>query len=333
MTASAFETCLLKIESTDPAARQEGVLALHRIPEPRSLQVLQALIADADPVVREYAIEGVNRLVRAGVRLRKPRAEPRRECATLRDALDVADEVFCIFRRNAAAIMAAALVAGVVKILIGAVFLLSPYVFDSARVIENSLGSMGPALLVIHQLFLRPFAWLTVGRAFMGGFLDPVVRQQARVPWQPWEYWAFFPVNLVQALPICFFAWVIIAARLGGDSFWLAIALLWWVHATLPLLPLQLINAGRMPDTLQQTWTIWWERAADGRALLPTFLIQLGLLYLLIFINVKTFVPMPWGFDFIQSLGTLLLADALLDPFWIGYRILVTRLLTGEPTK
>ncbi len=333
MAANEFESCLLKIEGTDPAARQEAVLDLRRFPEPRALAVLQSLTNDADPVIRDFAAEGAARLTRAGVRRRRPPAEAPRVLVSLESPLEVADEVVCIFRRNAAAIMSAALLAGVMKLGVGGVYLLSPFLFDAVRPVEDSLTGMGPLLVIIHQLVFRPFAWLTVGRAFMAGFPDPAVRQQSRVPWQSWEYWAFLPANLVQATPVCAAAVVMLMPGRPDDLLLLRTAavafLAWFAYASIALLPLQLIHSGRSAEAVGHALRFYWSRGAAVRSLMPTFLLHLSLLYLLIFLNFRMFWPIAASFEVVQSVGCLLIADVLLDPFWIGFRILVTR-LAGE---
>ncbi|NLI75658.1 MAG: HEAT repeat domain-containing protein [Candidatus Riflebacteria bacterium] len=333
MAVNEFESCLLKIESADPTARQEAVLDLRRFPEPRALAVLQSLANDADPVVRDFAAEGASGLARAGVRLRRAAEEPLREVVSLESPLEVADEVFCIFRRNAAAIMAAALLAGTVKLLVGGIFLLSPFLFDSVRPLEDSLTGMGPFLVIIHQLVFRPFAWLTVGRAFMAGFPDPAVRQQSRVVWQSWEYWAFLPANLVQAIPVCAAAVVMLMPGRPDDLILLRTAALiflaWFAYASIALLPMQLVHSGRSAEAVGHALRFYWSRGKAVRSLMPTFLLYLGLLYLLLFLNFRMFWPIDLSFTVIQSIGCILVADVLLDPFWIGFRILVTRLV-GE---
>ena len=336
MAANEFEKSLLKIESPLPALRQEGVLDLKKINDSRALQVLLALEFDPDPLVKRFAAAGVSQLEAAGVRLKRPQTDRRCEIETIGSPLEVVDEVFFLFRRNAPNIMYLAISSGSLKILLGLLFLFSPQMVSSVQFLQSGFFSAAPVLFFIQQVFFRPIAWLTVGRAFLAGYPDPAARQQARIPLSLSGYFGFLPANLIQAIPLCLaFLFLAFLPRpmvdnLVGPKFICLMLVAWYLYASFALLPMQLSNVGHGSEAIGKAIRIYWERGSAVRSFFPTFLLYYGALMAIIYINFQLLLGTSFPFVEAQTAGILLLADSILDPFWIGFRILVTRLLEGK---
>jgi|GEM_PF-4563079 len=332
MEEKDFEICLRNIESRDPIRRRQGVISLEKIGDNRAFNVAKALLTDEDFKVREQAERIYDLLSRKNKKAVFQHTEPVKDVETLSEIWEVFDEVGFIIKRNVGAIYLAAAVSGAAKLLLAISMCVSKEIipFDSYA-LYNSLFSIGPVLFTIHQLVFRPFIWLTVGRAFLAGFQDKNARALSKIPISFSGYLAMMFTNLLQFVPIAALAYFILSRSVFGADILVKtlcfMVLVYFYYVSIPLLPVQLLDSSNVGSTLSKSLSIFSEKKSFLKQSYPTFLVLSLAFYCCIAGNAA--IVMGWitsSDSEVLIYPAILIADVLIDPFWIGYRILTTRL-------
>ncbi len=340
MDSRDFDNCLLNIESDDPSRRRQGVLSLERFREPRALQVARALVNDADETVGDYASRVCARLEALGIKPPRPlREDPPVEIESIGTQWELFDEVQFILRRNWVSVLYATVVGGFFKLLFAVVFL------ASGSMSRGYPGSMNyaqeysfPLYFSLHFLLVRPFIWMALGKAIMGGFQDRKAAEIARSPFSMGQYLAFFQANLLQFVPIVLLVYGIGSRGLDEfPRFILAILLYFVAYHTAALMPRELLRQGKRGEApeISVSSVFWPNKLLKGTYRPFLFFLMLcglglwaNLALLLEGMGVYMNVPL-----FLVNTGILLIIDVILDPFWMGYKILTTRLVFASPQQ
>lgn len=337
---SDFAAALDCIESPDPESRRLGAARLEKIGGNRSYQVASVLVGDADPVVASIARRICATQRKTGMIWRGLQSAVRpAERQILTDAWQILDEVAFIARRNMSELASVSLIAALPKLLLVFAIFAGPYLFENFS--EYVTVSILIFALGLHQVLWRPLVWLAIGKAFLGGFPDRMTRQHARSIniWQ--AYLLMFAGNIVPAL-----------------VFTLVLGLTYYSLYSR-------VDAGTIAAAWLGFWVLIWEPsfyvnptilsrptpAAVGEGIIfrakskfsivrPNlfFIIVLGIFYLMLYSSAVAgcaFLGMslqPTGLKIPQELwyvALLIGADCLLDPFVIGYRVLINKLMVG----
>jgi hypothetical protein len=333
---SDFARALDCIESSDPESRREGIARLERIGGKKAYQVAGVLVGDADPVVASTARRICSNQQNSGRLWSNPKALTRpAEKVILSSTWMILDEVFFICRRNLANLAVSSFVAALPKLcFIFAVFA-GPFLISDFKDYV-SLPLVGLALFV-HQIFWRPLAWLSIGKSFIGGFPDRISRQQARKGINWGSYLSLGFANLFVALPFSLVAvltwnnWV--SDQISGFDMllWFGFWIVFWESFFFC-----------MPMVLSRNTSVAFVDGVRLRfsaifSVLRTNFVFIGtslLLYIVIYSSSVSScgflgIPLQPGDRQVQNLWYLALlvaADCLIDPFIIGYRILMARL-------
>lgn len=330
-----FAKALAEVESPDPRRRLAGISQLLEIADARALQVARTLQRDEDPDIRLEATRVCIKLQADGVRERLvPGQEQARERSQLNSVYEVLDEVFFALSRNFGAVAWSAVVAGALK-LAGAAVLI--WWHPTGPVFGYRFESMIPVYVMagfaLQQLFVRPLSWILIGRAVLGGFADQVSRRLGEAPISAFQVMQVAKVNLYERLklviPIGLLAVAALSPDAGAFLSIFAVFILLSVLRLNPLnLPMQLLLGRAAGDSMTQAAALARERDWVIRFSWSNFLAQTCGLYIL-FTSVFLFLlDFFFGCNPPRSLfASLLLADTVLDPFWIGYRLLTARLV------
>jgi hypothetical protein len=335
-----FAAALDCIESPDPETRRAGVARLEKIGGNRSFQVASVLVGDADPVVASIARRICSSQTRSGLLWRGMQMPVRAaEKLVIINGWQLLDEIVFICRRNLSELAYVSFLASIPKLLLVFILFAGPYVFSDFH--EYAVASVFIALLFAHQLLWRPMAWLAIGKAFVGGFPDRMSRQQARAIRIRELYFAMFLANLVPALAFSALLGYGLNMYIGYfkpfELFWPLV--LCWLIIWEPYVlanPMVLLRG-----TFRSAVDGIFLRFSSKHYFLKKnlfFIMILTVFYLMLFsssIAFCSFVGMslqPTGLKIPQEiwyLALLISADCLLDPFVIGYRILIARLNLG----
>jgi hypothetical protein len=200
-----------------------------------------------------------------------------------------------------------------------------------------SIWSLGGALF-LHQYFWRPLTWIVIGDTFMAGFADRETRQQARQKNFNKRYMSLLISNMLVAIPftlvlsLFFHNWLTRATSLLDLGTWL-IYWLFFFEMFFFVNPLVV-----MYDTRHPVLEGIGLRFSEGPPILRAnifFLLVSGILYIMFFSSALvsyaflgiTLQTADLGISQLYWLFTLLvLGDCFIDPFMIGYRLLLTRL-------
>ncbi len=333
---SAFAACLDALESGDTQQRREALAHLQKINDQRALAVAHGLIEDHDPTIRDGARTLLKRLTRRGLRLRRrPAAEMPIKPDPLFNTWDAFDEAVFIVRNNLTAVYTAAVRSGLLKLCGAFVLLLMPdFLETSGRSLDPDMAVLGPLVLLFHQIFFRPAIWLNVGRACLGGCRDREAVILARAPW-PWSrilsMYLFSLVRLIAlALPSAFFIFSLTSWSAGLGSYLISggfFLLCAWI--VFPFLPICLLLPDRSASEFGSTVFTF---TSEARRILwrftPMFLLIMGLLYAILGGNIWLITERILGDRALVSIFfAAMLADLALDPLWIAFHLLITRLM------
>ncbi len=332
MEQNIFEKCLRDLESGNTKLRRRGMQRLSTLSDPRVLQVSKALRADEDETIRFYAFQIYNRLIDDGVSSRvKVKTEIKTELEYLHSPTQVLDEVLFIFKSNLRRITVVSLKTGLIKIVLAVgIIIFFSWGFDDARgqlfKWKDLLSLRYAAAIFMYHLFLRPVTWDMVGRAFLGGYRDRTARALAKRGFTAERYSEMLKANILKSLlvPGIPFIMFIISQETPMLVFGLIISIL-VLYKTTHMLPRYLLTD---PSPAHRNKGIGMFSPFGGlaRRLYPTFLVVSAGFYLCIgyglMLSMEIFVhnPIP-----LEQIVLLLVADILIDPFWIGFHILVTR--------
>lgn len=334
---SDFAKALDCIESPDPETRRMGAARLEKIGGNRSYQVAGVLVGDADPVVASIARRICAGQRNAGI-LWRSHGRPVRpaEQRPVQNGWQLLDEIIFICRRNLSELSFTAFVAALPKLFFVFAAFAGPFLFANFKqffAVEYIVFAV-----LLHQIFWRPLVWLSVGKAFLGGFPDRMTRLQAKTNAIWGNYLAMLVANLPAAVGFSVVAALILPNLLGRNDvfeqllilagFWLAI---WepFFFTTSGVL----VRGGlySMPSAIALRFSM---KPSIIKANI-FFIFTLGCLYLLLYtstVAAASFLGVSLqtaDIDFPQQvwyLSLLVAADCILEPFIIGYRILLFRL-------
>lgn len=280
--------------------------------------------------------------------------KPGKELFLLANSWQLFDEVVFIIKRNLAANILNGFLAGLPKFFLLFIIFTGDLKDPSAVVI----------LATLHQLFWRPIAWQAIGTSFLAGFPDKRTRQLGKpgynviqiffqlffglfekrskiklqdensITWT--HYGRLFFANLATAMPFTGILALSILSHFrqiridGFEWFALAIWLVIWCFALslLPNILLQGKKADKAPASSAGSFgTVFWLSLRFG--------FVLAMLYLVAISSSITLMEL-FGIPFRNGLGSLnsewlmicfvIAADCLIDPFIIGFKLLLTRL-------
>jgi hypothetical protein len=185
-------------------------------------------------------------------------------------------------------------------------------------------------VFTVILLTMRPLAWMLVGRAFIGSFPDRDAQTVAGRRVSGLEYLGFFQMQIIAAGPLLA-GFALVAA--AGDSapllFILYLLFFLAYHSyTYTLMPRQLIDNGDVFRSIRGLLRDGWEGYRFQRHVYMSFLWFMATGYTsLIMSGNFLFETFHNRFADAELLGVIVLADALLDQFWIGWQITIARLL------
>lgn len=334
---NGFSECLGLIESTDVATRRRGVAQLERFHEPRALRVALALSQDPDESVRETAIEVAGTLRRSGVSLETAKSVHRRVATdTLLSSAEIMDEVFFLWRRNRGNIVKAWLISDLPQILILLAVFIPYFMKWNIPPFKSGDWMLGIMALIICT-FGRPFAWMLTGRAFAGAFSDRASQAVAHRPMSPVEYLGLMQMNVIANLPLVVSAVVPYLFFYDILPLYFIFYLLFFLgyHSfTCTLMPRQLFANANVFVSLRGLFQNWSETWKFQRMVYMSFLWSMATLY------TALMVSMVYALEMLSFSNTvpiapalLLLADTIIDPFWLGWQTTVARLSSSGIAK
>lgn len=332
-----FAVALDDIESSDVESRRQGAARLEKIGGNRSYQVASVLVGDADPVVASIARRICSSQRKAGLVWRGSQVPVRpAERKVLGSVWQILDEVVFTCRRNMSELLQVGFIAALPKLLLIFFIYAGPYVlkdfheFVAVPVLFFALGA--------HQIFWRPLTWLGIGRAFIGGFPDRLSRQQAR-GMNIWQlYRQMLTANLVPAIAysvLLIYTYSSLYSRFNGFALLIAWAVFWIMFWEPFLMTNPLVLFKQKSASVFDGMQLHYNSRLSLVRLNFVFFFVLLVLYLMLYTSSVAgcaFLGMslqPLGLKVPTQLWYIALligADCLLDPFIVGYRILLTRL-------
>jgi len=330
----ALENSLKLLECNDPRRRKEGLKQLASVSDSRALRIAQFFLHDENLEVQFEAKLTCKILADRGV---KPKFQKVHESPPkvqlLFSNVQIADEVCFVVQKNLNQIIFATLKTGLPKL-----FLIF-YIFYTVNLNLGSSpqfqGIHFTSIFVLYAVFWRPVVWLSVGNAILRGFPEKNLKFLSQARLSAERFWAFISTNAFKLFLLAIPLFLIYSSTVtyAGASFILGLGgiILFGLglYALTPLLPLQLIHGMGPKDTI----ALWSNLFSAKKTILWEtfflFLFGLGVLYLIIFANFSLFGNyLGIRLDFnAEMLPFLLLADLFLDPLWIAYQILVTRVM------
>ncbi|MFZ2957498.1 MAG: HEAT repeat domain-containing protein [Candidatus Ozemobacteraceae bacterium] len=341
---TVFAQALQFAESADPVARLNGVEMLSEIGDSRCLEVVRVLQNDEDPDVRAAARPVYQGLIKKGFRPRvRPGDELHREKTSLSNTTEILDEAFFLISRNFDRIAAASLRSGFLKI-VAAVLLIGGRVLWPTDGLWFEREIFGAALWIFlaHQLLVRPYAWETIGRAILANYPEKSVRKAAVGEFSHYRYQRMFMANILQrgcmVLPVIIF-W---KATMGtfylnfdGSAFIFAglafMAVVLYLNPV--MLPLHVLTSKSAGATISESTELVSQKRFVLKAVYPNFLALTFGMYTLAIINVLFILQ--YFFDINHSgciLGAVLIADVVIDPVWMAFRLMITRMMMNSST-
>ena len=324
-----FAVCLDNLESSEAPRRRQAITVLERLGGTRVLQVAAALTGDIDPVVAASARRICSVLSKKGLMLRSyVKTSPLAQTVVITDLWLLLDEVIFIIRRNLAAIAADSFLFSIPRLTMVTVFFVSPFFLPILELLQQT-GIMY-LLIFAYQIFWRPLVWQSTGMAFLAGFPENMCRRQSRTA-GGWElYRSLLRAGLAEAILYSIMLSVIYGWCFGSASssfpvllifvVWL---LVWGISVCSP--PALIFSYHAKKET------VWMSAYGRDLWLSIKFGFILIILYLIVFGSAFTSL---WIFgldDWTNSplllvFGFLIAADVLIDPFVVGYRMLLARL-------
>ncbi|NLF98087.1 MAG: hypothetical protein GX569_15245 [Candidatus Riflebacteria bacterium] len=324
-----FAASLANLESGEPPRRRQAIAFLEKLGGLRAFQVASALVGDSDPIVAAAARRICAESSKKGLILRNNlQAQPLAQKILIKDFYQLLDEVVFVIRRNLNRVVMDSFLFSIPKFALVTLIFLCPY-FEVLKEVFAQGWIIFPAIFV-YEAFWRPLIWSSTGAAVLEGFPENVLRRQSMKMSGVRFYRKILFLDLVESLLYavvltCVYAWYLnyFSSLWPAAIFFLFWAMI-WVDSSCSTVARILISDSEA--------RILWRSGYIGNFTLAIKLgMVLALLYLMI---VGSSVSLLWifGFDALLNgpilflFGFVIAADALLDPFVMGYRILLTRL-------
>ncbi|PKL50834.1 MAG: hypothetical protein CVV42_02170 [Candidatus Riflebacteria bacterium HGW-Riflebacteria-2] len=324
-----FSASLDNLESGESPRRRQAMAYLEKLGGLRAFQVAAALTGDADLVVAATARRICSEASKKGLILRtRLQAQPLAQTVSIKNFYQLLDEVVFIIRRNLTGVVLDSFLFSIPKFVLVTVFFLCPYYAALAELVAQAWVII-PAV-VLYELFWRPLVWSSTGMAILAGFPENAMRRQSSRLSGSALYWQMLRSGLVEAVFYVFLLMAVFAWYLGfaRDLWPAAIAfIVWfaiWVDSSLTM-------AAKILVAKPGAQLLWRSGYIGHFWLSLKFGVVLACLY---FVITGSAVSLLWLFGLDNVLdwprlflsGFVIAADALLDPFVMGYRILMARL-------
>lgn len=187
LNTNQLSLCFDNLESTNPSQRIRGLDKLLKIDEKIAFNAAIGLTDDPDEEVASVAKKIIS-CCKEKYSLLNEKLEslPEPQTYHLSTPYDMFDEVMFIIRNNLSGVVTGTLVAGMFKILLAGILLISPesLFFFHRHTSLNFLFFI--VLFCIHNIFWRPFIWLTISHYFLNGFYERKMRLLLRDK-NPWH--------------------------------------------------------------------------------------------------------------------------------------------------
>ncbi len=324
-----FAAALLNLESGEPPRRRQAMAFLEQLGGSRAFQVAASLTGDSDQVIAAAARRICGEATKKGLILRTQlQSQPLAQSVAIANFYQLLDEVVFILRRNLSGVVTDSFLFSIPKFAMVTLIFMCSY-FSFLVELFRSPWAVG-ALLFLYELLWRPLVWNSTGVAFMLGFPENSLRRQAMRVSRTVSYSDVLGVGLLEGLLYAsvlsaFYNWYLGVLQ----SMWPAVILfvIWmliWVDSCCVAAARILV---RKPGE-----RVFWRSGYIGHFWLALkFGAVLVCLYAMVF---GSSLSLFWMFGAADILawpglflfGFILAADALLDPFVIGFRILLARL-------
>ena len=324
--SNEFTTCLDNLESSDNIRRRHGIAILERLGGKKAARIAKTLLNDPDRIISQTASRICAKHHEPGVSSSTPppvAANANRHI--LRYPREVLDETIFIMRRNLAEIYVNAGITAIPKLILS--FLVFHYYIDIFPTDLASFSLIMLTLVFLHQLLWRPLIFMSVGRAVISGFPERKIRQLAKTE-NNWDsYTNIAGRNILTALPFCGLG-LIYNFEIITQLMLLAIFGLLW-DICVAIMPMGMLK----PDSsISSAFSLRYTAFVSSSA---TFIFHLLLLYFML-ISSSMLSMRVLGVDFSAHpevggvstvlISVMILADCLIDPFIIAWRMLTTRL-------
>jgi len=324
-----FAASLANLESGEPPRRRQAMTVLEQMGGLRAFQVAAALTSDADQVVATVARRICSEASKKGLILRSSlQAQPLAQTVAIKSFYQLLDEVIFIIRRNLSGVVLDSFLFSIPKFALVTIFFLcaySPYLADLLRQLWVVLP-----VIFLYEVLWRPLIWPSAGSAFIAGFPENGLRRQAAKVGGGKFYRQAFWSGLFESLLYAVFLSVVYVWYLNFiGSLWgaAAILFLWylvWIVSSRSTAARMLVPGADR----ELLWRLgymgeFWLSLKFGAVLVCLYIVLCGsALSLLWLFGLDNLLDGPQLF----LLGFIIAADALLDPFVTGYRILLARL-------
>ena len=328
MDQCTFEQCLRDLESNDQARRRKGIQRLANFADRRALQVSKALLSDQDEMIRFYAHQTYTQLIEKGINPRESKeSEKKKEYQYLFNPLQVLDEVLFIFKANLGHNIYASLKTGWIKIVLFAgVFHLMRQMNYYLRW-EQFLSLPLLGTLFLYSIVIRPLVWMSVGKSFLGGYQDRKARNLSKQPFSLNQYCSLATVNFFKSLLVVLFPGLLFLGGKNQPLLNLAgiLVFIYSLYKTAYLMPLQLMKTRPAGQTVSIALARYSRYGKIFKRLYPSFFLIAGSFYVCIGLGAITTWNIWFKSGMFEQGFLLLLADILIEPYWIGFQILTTR--------
>ena len=327
-----FSDCLTLLEGDNQEQRLTALQKLGTRLEERSLAVILRLTEDENPDIKRHALALARRFKELDVRQRLSQAQsPGRERFSIAGSYQLVDEVFAIWANRAWDYLLTAGIAGAPKLALIFILLSSlgpaqPFSFFIAR---NEIWFIS-ILVIVHTVVFRPFAWELLGKTFLAGWPERSLRRRFQRRLTLGSYVLLLRGGLLTSLQYL--------AVLGGglilpmvqnaEPFMLLLCLFYlllpWNFCRFAMALLHPLT----PDAFAKAMELAWTNTSTIRSQLSDFCWFLAWIYaafIASFLGVATFFVRYT--EPVHYFCGLLLADVLLDPIWVGFHLMLTRML------
>ena len=324
-----FAASLANLESGEPPRRRQAIAFLEKLGGLRAFQVASALVGDSDPVVATAARRICTESSKKGLILRnRVQAQPLAQKILIKDFYQLLDEVVFILRRNLNRVVMDSFLFSIPKFSLVTLIFLCPYFEGLIELFAQ--GWIIFLAIFAYEVLWRPLIWSSTGAAVLAGFPENGMRRQSMKISGGRLYRKVFVMDLVESLLYamvlsCIYAWYLnyFSSLWPAAMFFLFWAMI-WVDSSCS-------TAARIMISDPESRILWRSGYLGNFSLALKLGMVLILLYLMI---VGSSISLMWMFGFdallngpiIFMLGFIIAADALLDPFVMGYRMLLTRL-------
>lgn len=321
-----FVTCLENLESSDNIRRRHGVAILERLGGAKAARIARTLLNDQDKIISQTASRICAKHHEPSIAASSPPPVPSNiNKHILRYPREVLDETVFIMRRNLTGIYANAALTAIPKLVLS--FLIFHYFAQIFPTNQQTFSAVMLSFIFIHQLLWRPLIFMSVGRAVLAGFPERKIRQLAKSA-NNWEdYTNISGRNILTALPFCGLGLIMNTDPVALLVAVAAFGVLWEV--CIAILPMSLL----MPNTsISSALHLRFSSFVSSSAI---FLFHLFLLYLMVIsssmlsmdaLGVDLSAHRSVGGISTALISVVIIADCLIDPFIIAWRIVTTRL-------